>query len=72
VLSVIPLRLGDYPSFYRQRRRQFTGVPHYSSYVWRYGAQCNGVDARLGKSSFRRSVVACPLSAQERLRGWQC
>jgi hypothetical protein len=47
-------------------------MPHYSSYVWRYGAQCNGVDARLGKSSFRRSVVACPLSAQERLRGWQC
>jgi hypothetical protein len=25
-----PLRLGDYPSFYRPRREQFTGVPHYS------------------------------------------
>jgi hypothetical protein len=25
-----PLRLGDCPSFYRQRREQFTGVPHCS------------------------------------------
>jgi hypothetical protein len=25
-----PLRLGDCPSFYRPRREQFTGVPHYS------------------------------------------
>jgi hypothetical protein len=28
-----PLRLGDCPSFYRPRRGQFTGVPHYSAYV---------------------------------------
>jgi hypothetical protein len=28
-LSVCPLRLGDWPSFYRPRREQFTGVPHY-------------------------------------------
>jgi hypothetical protein len=28
-----PLRLGDCPSFYRSRRRQFTSVPHYFVYV---------------------------------------
>jgi hypothetical protein len=28
-----PLRLGDCPSFYRPRRRQFTSVPHYFVYV---------------------------------------
>jgi hypothetical protein len=28
-----PLRLGDCPSFYRPRRRQFTSVPHYFIYV---------------------------------------
>jgi hypothetical protein len=28
-----PLRLGDYPSFYRPRRWQFTSVPHYFIYV---------------------------------------
>jgi hypothetical protein len=28
-----PLQPGDFPSFYRPRRRQFTGVPHYFSYV---------------------------------------
>jgi hypothetical protein len=31
-LSIVvscPLRLGDYPSFYRPRREQFTCVPHY-------------------------------------------
>jgi hypothetical protein len=71
MLSVLPLRPGDCPSFYRSRR-QFTGVPHYSSYVWRHGAQYNGVDGRPGESVFRRSVVACPVSAQEWLRGWQC
>jgi hypothetical protein len=27
------LRLGDWPSFYRSRRRQFTSVPHYFVYV---------------------------------------
>jgi hypothetical protein len=26
-------RLGDCPSFYRPRRRQFTSVPHYFAYV---------------------------------------
>jgi hypothetical protein len=29
-LCLLPLRLGDCPSFYRPRRGQFTGVPHYS------------------------------------------
>jgi hypothetical protein len=29
LLSVVPLRLGDCPSFYRPRREQFTCVPHY-------------------------------------------
>jgi hypothetical protein len=28
--SLCPLRLGGCPSFYRPRREQFTGVPHYS------------------------------------------
>jgi hypothetical protein len=31
-----PLRLWDCPSFYRPRRRQFTGVPHCFIYVWRH------------------------------------
>jgi hypothetical protein len=72
VLPVFPLRLGDYPSFYRPRRRQFTGVPHCSSYVWRYGAQCRGVDGRPVESRFWRDVMACPVFVQERLRGWWC
>jgi hypothetical protein len=59
------------PSFYRPRRKQFIGVPHCSGYVWRYGAQCSGVDGRPGESGFRRSVVACPVPVQERLRGWR-
>jgi hypothetical protein len=33
IVSVVPLRLGDCPSFYRPRREQFTGVPHYFAYV---------------------------------------
>jgi hypothetical protein len=28
--SSCPLRLGDFPSFYRPRREQFTGVTYYS------------------------------------------
>jgi hypothetical protein len=72
VLSVVPPRLGDYPSFYRPRRRQFTCVPHCIIYVWRHGAQCHGVDGRPGESCFWRDVMACPVSIQERLRGWRC
>jgi hypothetical protein len=34
VCAIRPLpRLGDCPSFYRPRRRQFTSVPHYFVYV---------------------------------------
>jgi hypothetical protein len=66
-----PLQLGDCPSFYRPRKSQFTGVPHYSSYVWRYGVQCRGVDGRPNESHFLRDVMAPPLSVQERLRGWR-
>jgi hypothetical protein len=47
-------------------------VPHWSSYVWQYGAQCPGVDGRPGESRFWRNVVACPVSVKERLRGWRC
>jgi hypothetical protein len=72
VLSVVPLRLGDCPSFYRQRRRQFTGVPHCFMYVWRYDVQCRGVDGRPGESRFWRDVMACPVPVQERHRGWRC
>jgi hypothetical protein len=32
-LSVVPLLLGDCPSFYSPRRRQFTSMPHYFVYV---------------------------------------
>jgi hypothetical protein len=67
-----PLRLGDCPSFYRPRRRQFTGVPHCFIYVWRHDVQCRGVDGRPGESCFRRDVMVCPVSVQERLRGWRC
>jgi hypothetical protein len=67
-----PLRLGDCPSFYRPRRRQFTVVSHCFIYVWRYGVQCRGVDGRPGESRFWRDVMVCPVSVQERLRGWCC
>jgi hypothetical protein len=46
-------------------------VPHCFSYVW-YGAQYNGVDSHPGKSRFWRDVMVCPVSVQERLRGWRC
>jgi hypothetical protein len=65
-----PLRLGEYPSFYRPRRRQFTIVPHCFIYMWRYGLQCRGVDRRPGDSCFWRDVMAHPVSVQEWLRGW--
>jgi hypothetical protein len=68
----LSLRPGDYPSFYRTRRRQFTSVPHCFIYVWRYGVQCRGVDDRPGESRFWWDVMACPVSVQERLRGWRC
>jgi hypothetical protein len=32
-LSIVPLWLGDCPSFYRPRRQQVTSVPHYFVYV---------------------------------------
>jgi hypothetical protein len=67
-----PLRPGDCHSFYRPRRRQFTGVSHRFIYVWRHGVQCRGVDGRPGESCFWRDVMACPVSVQERLRGWRC
>jgi hypothetical protein len=70
MLSVVPLRLVDCPSFYRPRKRQFTGVPHCFIYVWRHDVQRRGVDSRPGESCFRRDVMACPVSVQERLRGW--
>jgi hypothetical protein len=64
-----PPRLGDCPSFYRPRRRQFTIVAHYFAYVWRHGVQCHGVDGRPDESCLWRGVVARPVRAQERLRG---
>jgi hypothetical protein len=47
-------------------------VPHCSSYVWWYGAQCRGVDGLPSESCFWRDVMARPVSIQERLRGWRC
>jgi hypothetical protein len=32
-------------------------VPDCSSYVWRYGAQYNGVDGRPGESGFRPGAL---------------
>jgi hypothetical protein len=34
--------------------------------------QCHGVDGRPGESCLWRGVMARPVRAQERLRGWQC
>jgi hypothetical protein len=39
-------------------------------YVWRHGEQCRGADGRPGESCSSRGVVARPVLAQERLRGW--
>jgi hypothetical protein len=47
-------------------------MPHCFIYVWRYGVQCRGVDGRPGESRFWRDVMVCPVSVQERLRGWRC
>jgi hypothetical protein len=66
-----PLRLGDCPSFYRPRRGQFTSVSHCFIYVRRHGVQCRGVDGCPGESCFWRDVMACPVSVQERHRGWR-
>jgi hypothetical protein len=60
-----PPRLGDCPSFYGTRRRQLTIVPHCSSYVWRHGIQCHGVDGCPGESRFWRGVMARPVHVQE-------
>jgi hypothetical protein len=57
-----PLAARGLPSFYRPRRRQFTRIPHYFIYVWRYGVQCRGVDGRPGESCFQRDVMACSVS----------
>jgi hypothetical protein len=51
-----PLRLGNWPSFYRPRRRQLTSAPHYFVYVWRHGVQRRGVDDRPGEPCFWRGV----------------
>jgi hypothetical protein len=72
MLSVVPLRLGDCPSFYKPRRGHFTGVPHYFIYVRRHVILCRGVDGHPGESCFWRDVMACPVSIQERLQGWRC
>jgi hypothetical protein len=68
-LCVRPLRLGDCPSFYRPRREQFTGVPHYSPQSYSYGVHCRRVD-RPRESCSCWGVVAGPVPVQERLRGW--
>jgi hypothetical protein len=47
-------------------------VPHSFSYVWRYGVQHHGVYGLPSKSYFWQSVMVCPASVQERLRGWRC
>jgi hypothetical protein len=39
------------------------------SYVWRYGVQSRGDDARPGESCSGHDVVACPVLEQGRLRG---
>jgi hypothetical protein len=39
-------------------------------YMWRHGVQFHGVDGRPGESCIWRGDMACPVSVQERLRGW--
>jgi hypothetical protein len=41
-----------------------------SSYVW-HGVQCGRGDDCPGESRFWRSVMACPVPIQERLRRWR-
>jgi hypothetical protein len=66
-----PLRLGDCLSFYWPRRKQFTSVPYYSSYMWRHGVQCHGVDSRLGESCFWRDIMVRLVRVQEQLQWWR-
>jgi hypothetical protein len=56
-----PLRLGDCPSFYRPRRRQFTSCRTASS-------RCGGVAC---SACFCWDVMASHVLVQERLRGWR-
>jgi hypothetical protein len=65
-----PPWLGDCPSFYRPRRKQFTSVPHYFAYVWRHGVQCHGVDGCPGESRSCWGIMASPVPVQEQIRGW--
>jgi hypothetical protein len=57
------------PSVFRPRRWQFTSTPHCSSYVWRHGVQCHGVDDRPAESRFWRGVVACPDASRSGFEG---
>jgi hypothetical protein len=69
-LCVRPLRLGDYPAFFRPRREQFTGVSRYSPTC--EGMACSAMELMTvpGESCSCWGVVASPVPVQERLRGW--
>jgi hypothetical protein len=70
VVVVVTLRPGDCPSFYRPRRGSLQACCTVL-------ATCGGMaysaasDGRPGESCFWRSVMACPMLVQERLRGWR-
>jgi hypothetical protein len=70
--SSCPLRLGDCPSFYRPRREQFIGVPHYAPTCG--GMACSATELTIvpDESCSSRGVVARPVLVQEQLRGWWC
>jgi hypothetical protein len=68
-LCVRPLRLGDCPSFYRPRRGQFTGMPHYSPTC--EGMACSAAElTTVRRILLLLGVMAGPVPVQERLRGW--
>jgi hypothetical protein len=69
-LRVRPLRPGDCPSFYRPRREQFTGVPHYFPTCGGMACSATELDDHPGESCSCWAVVASPVPVQERLRGW--
>jgi hypothetical protein len=69
-----PLRPGDCHLLLYTKVRQFTIVPHSSSYVWRYGVQCHRVDAvpanlASGRASLQVLWSSCVRQLESRADG---
>jgi hypothetical protein len=64
-----PCGQGTDSSFYRSRGGGLQSYRTVLGYVWRYGAQCHGVDGRHGESCLWRDIAASLVLVQERFEG---